>query len=346
MKAMKGVSVGLVGAGYWGQKLLPRFLAAPGCSVKAVCDIHSAHRAEAHRSFPNLVTTDSYEEILGDSGIQAVVLATPPATHFHLAKRAIEAGKHLWIEKPLALHLEEGKELVRIAQAKQTILFVDHTFLYDPAIRIVRDLIASGDLGDIHHLFLQRTNLGRIKRDSNVWWNSAPHDISIMLYLMPAPPSSIVLHGYRYLQPELEDLDFAVVETSDRATVFIYHNWIYPENTAKLTVIGSKRLLVYEGKFEKRAATLYDYAVEKAPPHGSAKEELSTTIPSKLLGEHRVEGIDVQEPLALAVSDFLQSVQNKRAPLSDGKFALNVLAVLEAGEKSLRSGGSKIPLKI
>jgi len=345
-KINDAVSLGLVGAGYWGHKLLLKFMADPNCSVKAVCDTHSAHRDNIRKGFPNLVTTDRYEEILEDSEIEAVVLATPLATHFHLAKEALEAGKHIWIEKPLALHLDEGHLLVQLAQTKKSVLFVDHTFVYDPAIRMVHDLIATGDFGDIHHLFLQRANLGRIKRDSNVWWNSAPHDISIMLHLLPASPASIVLHGYRYLQPKLEDLNFAVVEMSDGTTVFVYHNWLYPENTAKLTVVGSKRLLVYEGKFEKRAATPYDYAVERVLPGGDAKEELATTIPSKILAEHRLEGINAQEPLALAVSDFLQSVQNRQAPLSDGKFALKVLRVLEAGEKSLRSGGSKIPVKI
>jgi predicted dehydrogenase len=339
------VSVGLVGAGYWGQKLLPKFLADPTCSVRSVCDIHCGHRENIHKNFPNLVTTDSYEEILDDSEIAAVVLATPPATHFQLAKEAVEAGKHIWIEKPLALHLDEGHTLVKLAQEKKTVLFVDHTFLYDPAIRMLHDLIAAGDLGDVHHLFLQRTNLGRIKRDSNVWWNSAPHDISIMLYLLPVPPTSIILHGYRYLQPELEDLNFAVVEMSDGVTVFIYHNWLYPENTAKLVAVGSKHLLLYEGKFEKRAATLYDYVVERLSPCGNPNEELSTTIPARILVTQKLGGIDSQEPLVLAISDFLHSVQNRQAPLSDGNFALRVLEVLEAGEKSLRSGGIKIPVK-
>ena len=340
------VSIALIGAGYWGKKLLPKFLANPGCLVRAVCDIHPSNRADINKAFPELFTTDSYEGILKDGGIKGVVLATPPATHFPLAKKAIEAGKHIWIEKPMALNLDDGHLLVQLAQAKMTVLFVDHTFLYDPAIRMIRDLITKGELGGVYHVFLQRANLGRIKRDSNVWWNSAPHDVSIVLYLLPAELTSIALHGYRYLQPELEDLNIAVMEMADGASAFVYHNWLFPENTAKLTVVGSKRFLVYEGKFEKRAVTLYEYSVERPLPGGSVEEGLPTTIPSKMLAEHRLGGIDAEEPLALAVGDFLQSIQHGRPPLSDGSFSLKVLGVLEAGEKSLRSGGRKIPVKI
>ena len=337
----KEVPVALIGAGYWGKKLLAKFRANSAAVVRSVCDIHSGNRADIENKYPDLSTTDSDDAILSDPHIAAVVIVTPPATHFSLARKAIEAGKHVWIEKPLALRVDEGAELVRLSQARGTVLFVDHTFLYDPAIRKIRDLIAQGELGKIHHIYSQRLNLGRIKRDSNVWWNSAPHDVSIVLYLLGSQLSSIALHGYCYLQPNLEDLNMAVMEMSDGVSAFVYHNWLFPENTAKLTVIGSKRMLVYEGKFEKRAVTLYDYAVER--PCGNVNpEDAPTTIPSRMIGQHPLEGLTAEEPLALAISDFLDGIQKGHAPVSDGAFSLRVLEVLEAGEKSLRSGGSKI----
>jgi predicted dehydrogenase len=339
------VSVALVGAGYWGKRLLPKFLAASGCRIQMVCDLHASHRADVKESYPSLSTTDCYDDLLRESDIDVVVLATPPATHFTLAKKAIEAGKHVWIEKPMALRLDEGNQLVQLAQAKGIILFVDHTFLYDPVIRTIGDLIKKGELGRIYHVFLQRLNLGRIKRDSNVWWNSAPHDISMLLYLLTAQPISISLHGYRYLQPAIEDLNIAVVEMSDGTAAFIYHNWLYPENTAKLTVVGSKKFLVYEGKFDKRKATVYEYTVDQSHRDEPSDQRFSTTIPSKLVAEYRLEGIYAEEPLTVAVSDFLESIRKGRAPLSDGNFSLKVLAVLEAGEESLRSGGRKISLR-
>ena len=338
------VSVALVGAGYWGKKLLPKFVDHRKSWVQTICDLHPAHRAEVNRAYPDIPTTDSVDSILSDPGVDAIILATPPATHFSLAQRAIGAGKHIWVEKPLALRAEEGRELVALSQAKGTVLFVDHTFLYDPAIRKIRELIEQGALGVIHHVYSQRLNLGRIKRDSNVWWNSAPHDISILLYLLNSAPKTIALHGYRYLQPDLEDLNIAVVEMSGGASAFIYHNWLFPENTARLTVIGSQKMLVYEGKFEKRAITLYEYTVDLPGLGPKAALELPTTIPSKMIAEHMLPGLTDQEPLALAVSDFLASIQQGRAPVSDGAFSLKVLETLAAGDQSLRSGGNKVQI--
>ena len=335
------VNVALVGAGYWGQKLLPKFLAAPQALVRVVCDIHAENRAEIQRKFPEVATAESFAVVIADRQLDAVVIVTPLASHFSLAKAALAAGKHVWVEKPLALKLENGRELVQLARVKKSVLFVDHTFLYDPAVTMIREMIRSGELGDIYHLFLQRLNLGRIKRDSNVWWNSAPHDASIILHLLSSRPVSVNLHGYRYLQPTLEDLNMAVIEMEGGTSAFVYHNWLYPENTAKLTVVGSKRLLVYEGKFEKRSITVYEYEVEKAPMNKSLANELPTTIPSKMLAAREIAGFKDQEPLAGAVKDFLESILDDRAPLSNGNFALQVLAVLEAGERSVRANGAR-----
>lgn len=336
------ISLAVVGAGYWGKKLLPKFLLSEEGRVRSICDVHPAHHAEMRQKYPDIPTTTCFDEILADSTITAVVLATPPATHFSLARKALAAGKHVWIEKPLALSIDEGRELVGLSEAKGAVLFVDHTFLYDPAIRKIRGLIASGELGRVHHIFSQRLNLGRIKRDSNVWWNSAPHDVSILLFLVNSTPKSIALHGYCYLQPKLEDLNLAVVEWADGGSAFIYHNWLFPENSARLTVVGSDKMLVYEGKFEKRALTLYDYAVEQDADDGASSQERPTTIPSRLISEQSLSGLTEAEPLALAVGDFLACIARGGRPVSDGAFSLKVLETLAAGEKSLRSGGSKI----
>jgi predicted dehydrogenase len=342
----KKINLGFVGAGYWGHKLLPKFLAAPLATVRVVCDIHAGNRAAIQQKFPGIVTVASLDAVLAEQEIDAVIIATPPATHFALAKKALEAGKHVWVEKPLALRLEEGRDLHKLAQSKGTVLFVDHTFLYDSAVTMIRELIHKGELGDIYHLHLQRLNLGRIKRDSNIWWNSAPHDASIVLYLLTSRPKSVNLHGYHYLQPQLEDLDLAVIEMSDGTSVVIYHNWLYPENTAKLTVIGGKRMLVYEGKFEKRSVTVYDYEVENPADERRPADGFPTTIPSKIIAHRQLQGFQDQEPLAAAAKDFLDSIQFNRTPLSNGEFSLQVLAILEAGERSIRANGEKITVEL
>lgn len=339
------ISVGLVGAGYWGQKLLPKFLADAHCSVRAVCDIHPGNRDAIRQRFPAVAAVDDYELLLRDDQLSAVVIATPPASHYVMARRALMAGKHVWIEKPLALDHAEGHELVGLAEEKRLTLFVDHTFLYDPAVQKIRELIVNDEIGKVRHLFLQRLNLGRIKRDSNVWWNSAPHDVSMVLYLLGSRPEKIALHGYRYLQANLEDLNMAVIEMADGASAFVYHNWLYPENTAKLTVIGDQRLLTYEGKFDKRCVTVFEYRVDRSDEARLPPRELPTTIPSKLIAEHRLEGLYDSEPLALAVGDFLGSVQERRPPISDGQFSLDVLAVLQAGDRSLHTDGNKVMVR-
>jgi predicted dehydrogenase len=313
--AVETVKIGIVGAGYWGQKLLAKFLAAPLAQVKVVCDIHEGNRAEIERKFPTVPTTDSLNALLDAPEIDAIVIVTPPATHHSLAEKALRAGKHIWVEKPLALKLAEGRRLVQLAREQKKVIFVDHTFLYDSAVRLIREMIQKKEMGDVYHLFLQRLNLGRIKRDSNVWWNSAPHDASIALYLLSSRPSSVSLHGYRYLQPNLEDLNMAIIEMSDGASAFVYHNWLYPENTAKLTVVGSKQFLVYEGKFEKRSITVYEYEVDYPANDGRPADKLPTTIPSKMKTEHKLEGFQGQEPLAAAVDDFIDSILNQREPV-------------------------------
>ena len=339
------VCLGLVGAGYWGQKLIPKFLAASNGLVRAVCDVHPDNRKLIHTTFPDLLMVDDYEVLLGDARLDAVVVATPPASHYSLARRALVAGKHVWIEKPLALDVHQGRELVELAKQKGLTLFVDHTFLYDPAVRKIRDLVMTHELGKVHHLFFQRLNLGRIKRDSNVWWNSGPHDVSLIMYLLSSRPKTIALHGYRYLQPALEDLNVAVLEMADGASAFVYHNWLYPENTARLTVVGAERMLTYEGKFDKRCVTLFEYRLDRSTEGAVAPTALPTTIPSKIVAEHRLEGLFDQEPLALAVSDFLNSIQDRRAPISDGEFSLQVVSVLQAGDESLRADGNKVTIR-
>jgi UDP-2-acetamido-3-amino-2,3-dideoxy-glucuronate N-acetyltransferase len=337
--------LGFVGAGYWGQKLLPKFLARSDAVVRSVCDLHAANRAAITIKFPGVRTTGSFEGLVSDPEIDAIIIVTPPATHYALAKRALQAGKHVWVEKPLALCVEEGRALVELGRTRNRLVFVDHTFLYDPAVRILREMILRRELGDIYHLNLQRLNLGRIKRDSNVWWNSAPHDASLVLFLLPAAPRSVRLHGYRYLQRNLEDLNMAVIEMADGASVFVYDNWLYPENTAKLAVIGSKQMAVYEGKFVKRSIAVYGYEVGSTaqPTPGPTGP---TTLPSRIISERQLEGFESQEPLAAAATDFIESVLENRAPLSDGDFSLKVLAVLEAGERSLRRNGEKMTVEL
>src|SRR5712692_9786605 len=179
-----------------------------------------------------------------------------------MALAALRAGKHVWVEKPLALTRAEGAELVGVAEQVGRVLFVDETFLYDPLMREMKRIIDRGGLGEVCHLSFERLGMGRIKRDSNVWWNSAPHDVSILLYLVPRRVLEVRLHEHRYLQPGIADMAVCDIELEGGVSAHIYLSWLHPEKTAKVTVIGRERMLSYEGRFEKRGITLYDYAIE------------------------------------------------------------------------------------
>ena len=339
------VNLALVGAGYWGNKLLPKMMASGGI-VRTVCDIHQDNLAKFEKQLAHIRTTVAFDDVLGDPEIDAVVIATPPATHFTLATQALSAKKHVWVEKPLALRLHQGHKLNELAKASDRVLFVDHTFLYDSAVTLIRTIVNNGEMGDVHHLYLQRSNLGRIKRDSNVWWNSAPHDISLLLFLLSAPPRNIHLHGYRYLQPNLEDHSVAVVEMTGGISAFIYHSWLFPENSAKLTLVGSKGFLVYEGKFDKRSITTYRYYLDRLADGREHGNELPTTIPANMVAKEHLRAFPGPEPLEAALADFLTSIEQRRQPVSNGDFALKVLAVLEAGEHSLRTNGEKTEISV
>jgi len=322
------VNVALVGAGYWGQKLLPKFLAAPQALVRVVCDIHAENRAAIQGKFPDLPTAASLEAVLADMHLDAVVIVTPPATHFSLAKAALAAGKHVWVEKPLALQLAEGRELVQLARCKRTVLFVDHTFLYDSAVTMIRAMICSGELSDIYHLFLQRLNLGRIKRDSNVWWNSAPHDLSILRYLVPADVEGVHMDAFPYLQSGIADMTVTTVRLAGGVSAHIYLSWLSPLKVASIVVVGSKGMLHYEGRFGKRALQFFDYTV--AEP--ASVQDNVVPIPNFAAIETIAGG--AEEPLALAAEAFVASIRSGVPAPSAGEYSQRVVELLEAGDQS------------
>src|SRR5262249_12494898 len=203
-----------------------------------------------------------YEDLLAAPDVDAVVLATPPSRHHEMALAALRAGKHVWVEKPLALRAVEGRELVEAARAAARVLFVDETFLYDPLVREMKRLIDQGALGEVYHLSFERLGMGRIRRDSNVWWNSAPHDLSILFHLVPRPVTRVRLHEHAHLQPGVADMAVCDLELEGGVSAHIYLSWLHPEKTARVVVVGRERMLAYEGRFEKRGITLYDYALD------------------------------------------------------------------------------------
>jgi UDP-2-acetamido-3-amino-2,3-dideoxy-glucuronate N-acetyltransferase len=309
-----------------------------GVRLTALCDLDPQALAAAAEQHDGVEVTGDFAALLARRDVDAVAIATPPSRHHAMALAALRAGKHVWVEKPLALSAHEGRELVATARAAGRTLFVDETFLYDPFVREMKRLIGAGTLGDVYHLSFERLGMGRIRRDSNVWWNSAPHDLSILLHLVPRRVTQVRLHQHAYVQAGIADLAVAALDLEGGVSAHVYLSWLHPEKTAKVIVIGSERMLAYEGRFEKRALTLYDYRLDRAGASDTAAGALPI-IPVAHFAGRQIE-VAAGEPLALAAEHFVDSVRSGTEPLSSGARSLRVVEVLEAAERTATNGGT------
>jgi len=330
------IGTAVIGAGYWGANLIRTFHNTEGFSLNTVCDSQPEALRIIQTQYPTLTYTSSIESVLTNPAIHAVALATPPTSHFHLARMALLAGKHVWVEKPLALRSAEGRELVALAYTKQRTLFVDETFLYDPLVHQARTMITAGTIGKISHVSLERTGMGQIRRDSNVWWNSAPHDLSLLRYLLEVPVVRIAVSGHAFIQPQLEDVAHATLELADGCSAHLYLNWLFPEKKASLMIIGEHGMLGYEGRFSQRSLTHYTYRLGMVATPDFLHDNRIPIERSEVIA--RFSG-DKREPLALACAAFRDSIMSGQDAPSSGEYSLTTLAVLEAGARSLAQQG-------
>jgi predicted dehydrogenase len=325
---MSTLHVGIIGGGYWGEKLLRVFRSLDGVQVHAVCDADPQRRAIVDGDIRFFANT---AELLRDNDIDTVLVATPPSTHYSLARQVLAAGKHCWVEKPLAMHADEAHELVDIAAQHRLTLFVDETFLYDPLLQQAKRWIDDGRLGQLYHLSFERLGMGRIRRDSNVWWNSAPHDLSILRYLAPAAVEAVHVDAFSYLQKGLADMAVASVRLGGGISAHIYLSWLSPLKVASIVVVGSKGMLHYEGRFGKRALQYFDYAI--ADP-ASVRDNV-VPIPTFAATETVTGG--AEEPLALSAQAFVTSIRTGVPAPSAGVYSQKVVELLEAGDRSASS---------
>lgn len=254
-----------------------------------------------------------------------------------MALAALRAGKHVWVEKPLALTAADGRELVAAAATARRTLFVDETFLYDPMVAEMRKQVESGALGEVVHLSFERLGMGRIRRDSNVWWNSAPHDLSILFHLVPRALARIQLHLHEYLQAGVADMATCDLELEGGVSAHIYLSWLHPEKKASVHVIGRERMLAYEGRFEQRAVTLYEYTLDRGAPAGDPA--MAPIIPITRFEGRTLEVPPAGEPLARAAAHFVECIRTGEEPLSSGARSLRVVEALEAADRGATRGG-------
>lgn len=328
--------VAIVGAGYWGTQLIRTFHSLEGCELHTICDTSAALLQEVQQRHRAVTCTSSLDAVLQDPAIDAVAVATPPASHFALASAALAANKHVWVEKPLALRHAEGRQLVAVARERGRALFVDETFLYDPLVEQARRWLVAGVIGAPFHVSLERTGMGRVRRDSNVWWNSAPHDLSLLRYVLASRVEKIAVSGHAFLQPGIEDVVWASVRLENGVSAHIYLHWLFPEKKAPLMIVGERGMIAYEGRFEKRALTRYAYRLGSVADRESAR---ANVIPIEQ--QEKVEKIagDRSEPLVRACAAFRDMIVHGAPAPSSGAESLHTLAALDAGAQSLARGG-------
>jgi predicted dehydrogenase len=341
------IKVAQIGCGYWGPNLLRNFSAHPDCHVKVVADQDTKRRQYVEATYPKTMTSPDWRAAIEDPEIDAVVIATPASTHYALAKAALQAGKHVFTEKPMAMSLREIDELAVLANARARTLMVGDTFLYNAAVRYLKKLVQDGELGDIYYIYTQRLNLGQVRTDVNAWWNLAPHDVSILMYLMDWElPVSVSAHGIDYIQPGIEDVVFANLTWASRVSAHVHVSWLDPGKTRKVTVVGSRKMVVYDDVIDDKIA-IFDKGIDRVPKAG---ERMDYDVVNNYQLFHRAGDIwlprvNVQEPLKVETGHFLQCVRTGESPLTGARHGRSAVAVLEAGQASLDDNGRAVALR-
>ena len=319
-------NIGIVGCGYWGPNLIRNFISLGDCKVTKLCDVDPQRLSHLKSLYPAVETTEDFNEIINDSDIDAVVIATPVRFHFDMAKAALTSGKHTFIEKPMASSVAECRELVEIAESKKLTLMVGHTFVYSAPVRRIKEIIESGDLGKVQYISCQRLNLGLFQKDINVAWDLAPHDISIILYIMNQPLVSVNCQGKSHVNDNIEDVTNMTLNFEDGGLAIIQSSWLDPNKVRKITVVGNKKMLVYDDLEPTEKIKIYDKRVE-IPPHYDTFAEFQYAYH---YGDMHAPYINMVEPLKMESQHFLDSIKNNTKPLSSGHDGLRVVWVLEA----------------
>ncbi|MCK4244301.1 MAG: Gfo/Idh/MocA family oxidoreductase [Candidatus Omnitrophica bacterium] len=321
-------NIAVVGAGYWGKNLIRNF-ASLG-ALLLICEKDSEKIAPFKEKYPQVETTASFEEVLKNKAVKGVVLATPAESHFRLGKEVLNKGKDLFVEKPLSLSVREGEGLVNLAKEKSSVLMVGHLLQYHPGIIKLKEIIQKGELGKICYIYSNRVNLGKFRTEENILWSFAPHDISVILYLLGEEPERITAVGSAYLNPEIVDITVTNLQFKTGVAAHIFVSWLHPYKEQKLIVVGDKGMVLFDDLAENKL-TIFRHRVEWKQRIPTPKKKEGELLPFRM-----------EEPLRLECSCFLECIKNRTTPQTDGEEGLKVLKVLEAAENSLAAGGIPI----
>jgi len=331
--------IAVVGVGGWGKNLARNYFQIAEANLRYVCDLDEKKLEAARSQYPGVQTTDDFDEMLKDPELDAVVIATTAPTHYRLAKSALLAEKDVYVEKPFVLEVAEAEELIELAGSTDRILMVGHLLEYHPVVAKLKQMINSGDLGDIYYIYSQRLNLGTVREDENALWNFAPHDISVILYLLDKEPVDISARGQSYLRDGVEDVVFFTLTFADNSMASIQVSWLDPHKVRKLTIVGSNKMAVFDDLESNEKLKVYDKGAQFNTEYDTYAEYIGLRF-----GDITIPYIKTGEPLRAECLHFLECIRDRTQPVSDGHDGLRVVRVLDAAQRSLKNNGTPVAL--
>ena len=334
------VGIAVVGLGYWGPNLVRNLHELGDADVAMICDRRRDKLRAVGKRYPSIERTTDFADILEERGIDAVAIATPVSTHYPLALAALQAGKHVFIEKPLASSAVEAQQLLRVAEERGLTLMPGHTFLYSPPVNMIRELIHTGALGDIYFISMSRVNLGLHQSDVSVAWDLGPHDFSILRYWLEETPSHVAAMSRSCVFPDIPDVAFINLEYKGGAIAHVELSWLAPSKLRRTAVVGSEKVIVYDDT-SGEPVRLFDSGVTLPNPDTFGEYQLSYRT-----GDIVSPRVDATEPLELEMKDFVDSVRSGGAPRSSAELGLDVVRIVEAVERSLEAGGSPVVVDV
>ena len=333
---MTATTIGVIGCGYWGPNLLRNFAENEGAQLRWICDTDELRLAAMGRRYPAAQTTTDYQKLISDPELDAIAVVTPVATHYQIAKQALLAGKHVLVEKPLTATVREAEDLIELAEKNRRALMVDHTFVYTGAVRRMKEILQSGELGDLLYFDSIRINLGLFQRDINVLWDLAPHDLSIMDYLINRQPIGVSALGSCHIEPGIENIAYLVMRFDDDFIAHFHFNWLAPVKIRRTLIAGARKMILYDDIEPTEKVRVYDKGVTTSVD----READYQTLISYRTGDVWAPKLDATEALHYVVAEFLNSIRDARAPLTDGEAGLRVVRLLEAAQQSIKEEGN------
>ncbi len=335
------LTIGVIGYGYWGPKVVRNFSSIPGASVATVCDIEQAALYHVRKNYAGVTVTHDCDEILNSTAIDAVAVVTPVSTHYEIAKKALLNGKHVFIEKPFTASSEQGEELIELAEKKNLTIMVDHTFLFTGAVRKIKQLIDDDVLGDLYYFDSIRINLGLFQKDVNVIWDLAPHDLSIMNYLVNKKPVAIAATGISHFNDDIENVAYITLYFSNNLIAHFNISWLSPVKIRTTLIGGDKKMVVWNDLVADEKIRVYDRGIDG---HGITREKMNTIRKNYRTGDMWCPRVDDVEALKSEAEYFVECVDKSKKPINDGAAGLDVVRMLEAAVKSMKMGGPVIYL--